>query len=52
MDDDLEVNIAAGLDVPTAIVLADKPDSPDKPGRSGCLCVLIGLVILLWTIAK
>ena len=40
MNDDLEVGIAAGLDVPTAMVLADDRLPPQK----GCGC---GLFVLL-----
>jgi hypothetical protein len=42
-DDDLEIGIAAGLDVPTALAIED-----DKPqsGR-GCAWVLVGSLALL-----
>jgi hypothetical protein len=47
--DDLEIGIAAGLDVPTAIVLSE--DDKPKSGRGcawllGCLAVLV--VSVLW----
>jgi hypothetical protein len=49
MDDDLEVYIASGLDVPTSIVLADQ-----EPPRRGCGCgtvvLLTGLLLVLWAI--
>ncbi len=52
MDDEtLEVGIAAGLDVSTAIVLADEQERPPrrKVGCLGCLILLIaaGLALVL-----
>ena len=41
MNDDLEVGIAAGLDVPTAIVLDEKPPS------NGCLTIVL-FVAMAW----
>ena len=45
-DDDLEVAIASGLDVPTALAVADK-----RP-RGGCwwvtLLLLLAVVLLCW----
>jgi len=45
--DDLEIYLAAGIDVPTAIVLSDSPDEraeppiePTKATSVGCLTVL------------
>ena len=47
-DDDLEVGLAAGLDVPTAIVLSEE----NPPPRSGSGCVLLlgslGVLVLWW----
>jgi hypothetical protein len=48
MDDDLEVGIAAGLDVPTAIVISE--EEKKKPQPQGCLIVILFVAIawLLW----
>ena len=45
-DESLEIGIAAGLDIPTAMVISEEKP-PRKP--SGCLVVivLVGLVALL-----
>jgi hypothetical protein len=46
MDDDLEVGIAAGLDVPTAIVISE---DEKKPQPQGCLVVILFVaMLLLW----
>jgi hypothetical protein len=51
MDDDaLEIALAAGMTVPEAMAFVDEPpQQPDKPGKSGCLKVLllvVGVLIL------
>ncbi len=46
MPDDLEIGIAAGLDVPTAIVLSEEPQN-NQPRKSGCAPILILLGCLL-----
>jgi len=45
MDDDLEVGIAAGLDVPTAIEISE-----DEKRPQGCLAVIlfVAMAWLLW----
>jgi len=46
-DESLEVGIAAGLDVPTAMVLSEQDDKPPKrPSGSGCSLFLAWLVIV------
>jgi hypothetical protein len=47
MNDDLEVGIAAGLDVPTAIVISE---DEKKPQPQGCLTVIVFVAMawLLW----
>jgi hypothetical protein len=54
MDDDLEVGIAAGLDVPTAIALAadDKPQPPRKGRGCGVLAVAVPAVMALWWLLR
>lgn len=50
MNDDLEVFVASGLDIPTAIVASEKPG----PGRrKGCsviviIAVVLAILSLLW----
>ena len=44
MNDDLEVGIAAGLDVPTAIVISEDEKNPQP---QGCLMVVF-LVVTTW----
>ena len=44
MDDDLEVFVASGLDIPTALVASEKPGSPDR--RCGCGTIIIVATIL------
>ena len=52
MSDDLEVLLASGLDIPTAIVASEKPG----PGcqRGCCMIVIIAVVLailsLLWAL--
>jgi hypothetical protein len=48
MSDDLEVGIAAGLDVPTAIVTS-QDDKPPQP--QGCLTVIF-VVAIVWLFVK
>jgi hypothetical protein len=43
-DDDLEVGIAAGLDVPTAIVISE---DKKKPQPQGCLTAIF-VVAMAW----
>lgn len=46
MDDDLEVFVASGLDIPTAIVASEKPGPPER--RHGCgMLVVIAIVIVI-----
>jgi len=47
-NDDLEVGIAAGLDVPTALALSDS--EPPRPKGGGCgwgLLIGVALVVLM-----
>ncbi len=47
MTDDLETGIAAGLDVPTAIVLSED-DKPQRQSGRGCAWILLfGSVVIL-----
>ncbi|HEY4761588.1 MAG TPA: hypothetical protein VIH42_13485 [Thermoguttaceae bacterium] len=49
-DESLEIGIASGLDVPTAMVISEQGDKPPKPTGKGCyrmVAVLIGLAILV-----
>ena len=50
-DESLEVGIAAGLDVPTAMVISERDDKPPKGCSQAAVIVLVvvGAVIgLLW----
>jgi hypothetical protein len=52
MDDDLEVFVASGLDVPTSIVLAEQGGKPPER-RRGCgtiiiIAVVLAVLSLLW----
>ncbi len=47
MTDDLEIGIAAGLDVPTAMVLSEDDKPPRQSGR-GCAWVLLLGGLALW----
>jgi hypothetical protein len=52
MDDDLEIGIAAGLDVPTAIVLSEQGEDPPPPEKPrGCLAVIVLAVLLAGVVA-
>jgi len=53
MTDDLEIGLAAGLDVPTAIVLAED-NKPQRPRRAGCaLPLLLGSVLVVaWWLSR
>jgi len=46
-DESLEVGIAAGLDVPTAMVLSERDEKPPKrPSGSGCSLLMVWLVLM------
>ena len=48
--DDLEIGIAAGLDIPTAIVLSEDDKPKRGPGKGCAWVVLLGSVaaLVLW----
>ena len=52
MTDELEIGIAAGLDVPTALALAEDDEPPQRPrsGRGCAWVLLLGsvAVLVLW----
>jgi hypothetical protein len=48
MNDDLEIYIAAGLDIPTSIVLSeDRQVPPKKKNKTVFLVVFIVIVVIL-----
>ncbi len=46
-DETLEVGLAAGLDIPTALVLADS-QTGYKSSCEGCLVAIVVVLCLLW----
>jgi hypothetical protein len=49
-DESLEIGIAAGLDIPTAMVISEHDDD-DRPPRKGCGCGAAAMVTALVLLA-
>ncbi|HLA86296.1 MAG TPA: hypothetical protein VJL29_16025 [Thermoguttaceae bacterium] len=44
-DESLEAGIAAGLDIPTAMVISSKEERSRRPG---CLAVIVAVILGCW----
>jgi hypothetical protein len=51
-DESLEIGIAAGLDIPSAMIISEQEKEPHKPTGKGCsptvLAILVGLIFLVY----
>jgi hypothetical protein len=46
-DESLEVGIAAGLDVPSAMVLSERRNEPPRRNRNSGCCLILILAVLM-----